>query len=204
MTLRNLVKFDGLWRNRDFVLFWQASTISAFGTSITRLALPLIATLTLDASPVEIGLIAFAQEAPLLVLGLFAGVWVDRYRRLPIMRVTDLLRFVLLLLIPIAYWQDFLSVPLLIGTAIGIGTLSVLFEIASQAMTTTLLQQKDFAEGNQKRYAGEAAAMVAGPGLGGALIGAVGPAASLLVDAGTYLYSFLSLQRMRFVEPEPA
>lgn len=204
MKLRHLFKFDGLWRNRDFVLFWQASTISSFGTAVTRLALPLIATLTLDASPFEIGLIAFAEEAPLIVLGLFAGVWVDRYRRLPIMRVTDLLRFVLLLVVPIAHWQGFLSVPLLIGLAVGIGILSVFFEIASQAMTTTLLQPKDFAEGNQKRYAGEATAMVAGPGLGGALIGAVGPATSLLVDAGTYLYSFLSLQRMRFVEPPPA
>jgi predicted MFS family arabinose efflux permease len=106
--------------------------------------------------------------------------------------------------VPIAHWQDFLSVPLLIGIALGIGTLSVFFEIAAQAMTTTLLKPQEFAEGNQKRYAGEAGAMVAGPGLAGALIGAVGPAMSLVVDAMTYLYSFFCLRKMRFVEPAPA
>jgi len=203
LRLTERIRFDGLWRHRDFRLYWQGSTVSAFGTAVTRLALPLIATLTLHASPFEIGLIAFAEEAPLLVLGLFAGVWVDRYRRLPMMRVTDLLRFVLLLTVPIAHWLGYLSVPLLVVFALGIGILSVLFEIAAQAMTTTLLQPKDFAEGNSKRYAGEAGAQIAGPGLGGALISLVGPAPALLIDSTTYLYSIACLRKMNFVEPEP-
>ncbi|MBA3528997.1 MAG: MFS transporter [Propionibacteriaceae bacterium] len=191
----------GLWRNRDFRLYWQASTVSAVGTAVTRLALPLVATLTLDASPFAIGLIVFAEEAPLLILGLPAGVWVDRHRRLPLMLWTDLLRAVVLLVVPVAYWLDLLSVPLLVGVALGIGTLSVIFEIAAQAMISTLLPPRDYVEGNSKRYAGEAAATVAGPSLGGAAAQIAGPAVALLVDAGSYLYSFVCLRRMGFVEP---
>ena len=194
----------GLWRLRDFLLFWQASTVSAFGTAVTRLALPLVATLTLDASAFQIGLIVFAEEAPLLVLGLVAGVWVDRRHRLPLLRATDLLRALTLLAVPAAWWLDVLSVPLLVGVALGIGTLTVVFEIAAQAMVGTLLAPADYVEGNAKRYAGESVAGIAGPGLGGALVQAVGPALATLADAASYLWSWVCLRRMRFVEPPVA
>jgi MFS family permease len=205
MGARRLAKFSGasLWSHRDFRLYWGASTVSAFGSTVTRIALPLVAIYELDASPFAVGLIAFAEEAPLLVLGLAAGIWIDRRRRLPIMLATDVLRALVLLLVPLAWALDRLSLALLVAVALTVGTLSVAFDIAGQAMMSTLLPPEQYVEGNGKRYAAEAAAQVGGPGLGGVLVRVAGAAPSILFDAATYIASFAFLRRMHFVEPPP-
>jgi len=94
--------FTGLWRHRDFTKLWAGQTVSIFGTMLTRIALPLTALLALDSSPLEQGFLQAIQAAPVLVTGLFAGVWVDRLRRRPVMIVADLARAGLLFSIPAA------------------------------------------------------------------------------------------------------
>ena len=79
-----------LWRERDFLKLWGGETISLFGTQVTVLALPLTAVLTLGATAGELGLLNAARFAPFLVIILFAGVWVDRRRRRPILIETNL------------------------------------------------------------------------------------------------------------------
>ena len=63
-----------LWRHADFMKLWVGQTISLFGSALSRLALPLIAVITLNATPAEMGLLAAVGTAPSLVVGLFAGV----------------------------------------------------------------------------------------------------------------------------------
>src|SRR5499426_1481909 len=82
----------GLWRDREFLKFWAASAISDVGSQVTTLALPLIAVLLLGATPWQMGLLSAAGAAPVLVVGLFAGVWVDRLRRRPVMITADVAR----------------------------------------------------------------------------------------------------------------
>ena len=69
---------------------------------LTQIALPLTALLSLNSSPLEQGFLQAAQAAPVLVAGLFAGVWVDRLRRRPVMIASDLARAALLVSIPAA------------------------------------------------------------------------------------------------------
>lgn len=82
--------FTGLWRHRDFTWLWAGQTVSVLGSTITREALPYTAILMLGATPLQIGLLGAAGAAPLLLFGLFAGAWVDRLRRRPIMVTADL------------------------------------------------------------------------------------------------------------------
>jgi MFS family permease len=96
------LQFDGLWKNNDFVRLWVGETISLFGSQITVLALPLVAANSLQATPPEMGALGFAQFIPWLLVGMFAGVWVDRLRRRPVMILADLGRAFLLGLIPLA------------------------------------------------------------------------------------------------------
>ena len=56
--------FGGLWRDREFVTFWSAQTISEFGDRVSELALPLIAVTLLNATPFEIGLLTAAVWLP--------------------------------------------------------------------------------------------------------------------------------------------
>src|SRR5262245_12469069 len=74
-----------IWRNRDFRRLWAGHTISMFGSQITPVAMPLIAALTLQATPSQMSLLLALQYTPATLLGLFAGVWVDRMRRRPLM-----------------------------------------------------------------------------------------------------------------------
>ena len=91
-----------LWHNHNFTRLWFAAVVSNAGTQITNLALPLTTALTLGATPVQMGLLAMAGSLPNLLFGLFAGVWVDRTRRRPILIWADLGRAVLLGTIPLA------------------------------------------------------------------------------------------------------
>src|SRR2546426_7030612 len=91
-----------LWHHADFMKLWVGQTISLFGSALSRLALPLIAAITLNATPAEMGLLAAVGTAPSLVVGLFAGVWVDRSRRRTLLIAGDIGRALLLATIPAA------------------------------------------------------------------------------------------------------
>src|SRR5215204_3808847 len=120
----------GLWHHRDFLRFWAAQSVSHVGTQISLLALPLMAALTLDASPFEVGVLAAAGQAPMLLVGLFAGAWVDRRLRRPVMMIADLGRAAVLLVIPIAAAFDALSMGVLYAVAFIAGTLTVFFDVS--------------------------------------------------------------------------
>ena len=85
-----------MWNNGAFVRFWTGRTISIFGSLITRMALPFVAILVLDAGAVEVAFLRSVDLAAALIFGLFAGAWVDRLRRRPVLIWSDLLRGALL------------------------------------------------------------------------------------------------------------
>jgi MFS family permease len=78
-----------LWQNRAFVRVWSAATVSIFGSLITRIALPLVAILSLGAGPIEVALLRTMDLLATFVVGLFVGAWVDRLRRRPVLIWAD-------------------------------------------------------------------------------------------------------------------
>src|SRR5437660_3916951 len=92
-----------LWRHPDFMKLWTGETISQLGTQVTLLALPLTAILILKANAFEVGLLGTVEFLPFILVGLPAGVWVDRLRRRPILIAGDIGRTLALASIPIAY-----------------------------------------------------------------------------------------------------
>ena len=59
--------------------------MSLIGTQVTQLSMPLVAVLTLHATVLEVGILNALRFVPVLLLSLFAGVWLDRRRRRPIL-----------------------------------------------------------------------------------------------------------------------
>jgi MFS family permease len=196
-------QLPSLWRHPDFLRLWGGESISVFGSQISQLAIPLVAIKVLNASTFEVGLLNAVELAPFLLVGLFAGVWVDRWRRRPVLIVSDIGRTVALVSLPIAYWVGALSLLQLYIVALCTGVLTVFFDVAYQSYLPSLIDRRLLPEGNGKLQISESAAQVAGPGVAGALIGLLGAAVAVLFDAVSFLVSALAVSLIRSKEPDP-
>lgn len=194
---------QSLWRHRDFRKLWASETVSLVGSEITELALPMTAILTLAASAGQVGLLRGAQFAPFLFVSLFAGIWVDRHQRRPMMITSELVRAVLIGLVPVSAVLGALSMPPLYVIALAFGTFGVLFDTAYLSYLPTLVGRHQLVEGNSKLGISRSAAEAGGPGLAGLLAQLLTAPIALVLDALSYLYSAFVLTRIRTPEPDP-
>lgn len=190
----------GLLKHPDFIKLWTAQTISLFGSHIGGSALRYTAILMLGASPLQISLLAAAGIAPMLLLGLVAGVWVDRLRRRPILIAADLGRALLLLSVPVAYILGVLQIEQLYLVAALTGALTIFFDLAYQAYLPSVVGREQLLEGNSKLGMSDSVAEIAGPPLGGTLVQIMSAPLAVLFDACSFLFSALALWRIRAVE----
>jgi MFS family permease len=193
----------GLWRDRDFLRFWSAETLSLIGSQLSIVAIPLLAVTSLTATPFEMGVLNAAQFAPFLLLTLVAGVWVDKRRRLPMLIVTNFGRAVLFGLIPLAMAVKLLNIGLLATLVFLAGTLTVVFELAYQSYVPSLVGHEHLIDANGKLEGSRSFAQMSGPGTAGILVGTVGAPFVILLDTVTYLVSAVSLVFIRRTEPPP-
>ena len=180
---------ESLWTHSDFLKLWSAQTVSALGDQFTALAIPLIAALTLKATPVQMGILTAAERVPFLLLSLFAGVWVDRLPRRPILIIGDFGRALILLSIPLAAAIHSLGILQLYVVALLVGILSVFFDISWQAILPALVSRKQIVEGNSKLETTRAMASLAGPSLAGIAIQYLSAPAVIIVDALSFFTS---------------
>jgi len=189
-----------LRRNPDFVKLWAAHTLSLCGSQITLLAVPLTAVLVLKATPLQMGLLRAAAWAPFLVVGLIAGLWIDRRPRQPILIAMDLGRAVLLSAIPLGAFVGLLGLGLLYVVVGLLGTLTVFFEVAAPAFLSSLLVPEDILEGNSRLQASASLAQVIGPGVAGVLVQVLTAPMAVAVDALSFVLSAVLVRNIRAVE----
>ena len=194
----------GLWANADFRKLWLGRTISEIGSRITREGLPLTAVLVLAATPLQMGVLAAMGAVPVLLVGLFAGVWVDRRRRRPILIAADVGRAALLLTIPLAAWRGWLHMGQLLVVAALTGILAVFFNVADQSFLPVLVSRAHLIEGNSKLEASGGMAEIAGPPLAGVLVQTITAPMAILLDAVSFLVSAATVVAIRTPEPPPA
>ena len=193
----------GLALDPDFRKLWIGQTISQVGSNITSVALPLTAVLVLKASPLQMGFLSGAGAATVLIFGLFAGAWVDRLRRRPILIAADLGRAAVLGIIPLAAMLNRLTIGHLYLVAVASSTLTVLFDVSYQAYLPSLIERENILTGNSRLALTESIAQVAGPGIAGALVQLITAPMALLLDALSFLASAISVLLIRSREPMP-
>jgi len=88
-----------IFRRRDFRLMWTAQLVSTIGSALTDLAAGILV-FEHTGSALSVGLILMVTAIPTLFVGLFAGVFVDRFDRKKILLASDLLRGLIVVLIP--------------------------------------------------------------------------------------------------------
>ncbi len=193
-----------LWKHPDFMRLWSAQAVSAFGARITREGLPLAAVMTLDATPAQLGVLAALSMGPGLVVGLLAGGFVDRRRRRTLLIGADLVRFALLMTVPVAAWLHLLTIEQLFVVAGLVGAASVLFDLADNAFLPSLIERDQLMEGNSKLGVTDSVAEIGGPALAGVLFQLLTAPFAIAVNAGTYLVSALLLGGIRVREATEA
>ncbi|MBI2253078.1 MAG: MFS transporter [Proteobacteria bacterium] len=196
---------SSLWGHADFRALISALGISQMGAKVAREALPLTAVLVLGAGPMAMSGLSIAASLPTLLMALHAGAFLDRIRRRPGMIVADLLRFLLLLSVPIAAFCGALSIYQLWGVAFFVSAATLAFDIADQAYLPGLVGRPQILEANAIKETTDAATEIVGPPLGGLLVQAIGGPLTILIDAVSYLFSALFLRKIRAQEPvQPA
>lgn len=189
----------------NFHKLWAAQAISAFGSRITRTALPVVAILTLGASATEIAVLGALAVAPGVLVGVFLGGFIDRAAKRPLLIGADLIRAAVLIAVPLAAWLGWLHIAQLWTVAAVVGAASALFQIADNAYLPALVGKDRLLDANSKLESAEAVAEIAGPSVAGLLIGLLTAPVTLLVDAATYVVSagFLFTIRSTEVRAEP-
>ncbi|MGH2485484.1 MAG: MFS transporter, partial [Ktedonobacterales bacterium] len=178
-----------LWRHRLFLRLWTGQTISLVGSQVTLLALPLTAVLTLRASAFQMGVLRALQYAPALLIGLFAGVYIDRLRRRPILMGADVGRALLLGSIPLVAALGALTMGYLEAIAFLVGSLSVIFEAAYLAFLPALVGRAQLVDANGKLEASQSVSRIVGPGFAGLLIQLLTAPIAIIADAASFVVS---------------
>lgn len=190
------------WR-RDFRFLWAGETASLVGTQVYQLAMPLTAVLTLDATPVQLGVLGALTFAPYILLGLPAGLLVDRWQRRGMLILSNLGQAVAIGAIPLLAALGQLTFNRLLLFACVAGTARVFFTIAYRSYLPAIVPPEHLTGANSRLTASESVAEIGGPGLGGALVQVVGAPFALVVDAVSYLASALGVGAVRSREKPP-
>ncbi len=189
-----------LWRNGAFLRLWFAQVVSNAGSAITGYALPLTAILVLGAGPAQMALLRGADFVPHLLFGLFAGVWIDRARRQPILVGADLGRAVLLATIPLATLLGVVSFPQLWVVVFAVSTLTACSSLAAVSLLPRIVPPRQLVAANSRLATTDAVLAIAMPSAASGVVQLVGAPRAVLADALSYLVSAFTLRRLRVAE----
>ncbi len=182
-----------LWRDANFLTLWSGQSLAQFGAQITELAVPVLAVLLLGASEFEIGVLNAANVAAFLLVGLPAGAWIDRLRKRHVMIAADIVRALALAAVPALWMLGVLEIWQLVAIAFVVGIATVFFDVSYQSIVPSLVRPRQIAEANGKLQATYELANIAGPGIGGWLVGVLTAPVAMLATAGTYAVSVVAL-----------
>ncbi|GGU82790.1 MFS transporter [Lentzea flava] len=182
---------------RSFGWLWSAYAVSTYGTWIAFGAFPLIAVQVLHSTAFAVSVLEAAGLAVAAVVAFPLGPWVERRAKRPVMIVMDLVRFLAMASVPVAYFHGSLSFGQLLVVSVVSGTASIAFTAASGAYLKHLVRGDRLLVANGRFEGTSWVATAAGPPLGGALVGLLGPVVTVFANALSYLLSALGILRIR-------
>lgn len=184
-----------LGRNRDYTLLWSGQMISAVGSQVSLLALPILI-YSLTRSPVATGIASALRGIPYVLLMLPAGALVDRWDRRRVMLISDAGRTLALGSIPVAALLGHLGVAQIYIVTLIEGTLHVFFTLAETASLPRLVAPRQLPTATAQNEFLNSASVMAGPPLEGLLF-SISSAAPFLGDAISYAASVASVFLIR-------
>ncbi|MDI9894257.1 MFS transporter [Rhodococcus sp. IEGM 1381] len=181
---------------RNFRWLWAAYATSTYGTWIAFGAFPLIAIQVLDASAFAVSLLDAAALMAAALIAFPLGPWVERRMKRPVMIAADTVRCVAMSSVPITYALGALTYGQLLVVSVVSGSASIVFTAASGAHLKHLAGQHHLLAANSKFEGTNWVAIAAGPPVGGALVGLLGPVVTVAANAFSFLLSAFAVARI--------
>jgi len=192
----------GLLRNRRFATYFGARTVNWAGSMMATVALA-FAVLDVSDDPAALGQVLAAHTIPMVVLLLWGGVLADRFPRIVVMQVCNIVSAVSQGLIAILVVTGAAEVWMLVVLSVVHGTVSAASLPAMAAVMPSLVPRSDLQQANALMSLVRQGLAVLGPTLAALLVVAVGPGWALMVDAVTWVGSTVLLGFVR-IPHEPA
>ncbi|GAA3653750.1 MFS transporter [Nonomuraea antimicrobica] len=188
---------------QDFRRLWSGATVSQLGSAVGMVALPVVAVTVVGASAFEVALLSAFTAVTTALLAFPLGTYVEFRRKRPIMITTDVVRFAALASVPAAAALDVLTFAHLCVIAVVNASCLIAFTAAAQSHLKALVSGPRLIEANSRLESTRWLSVSAGPSAAGALIGLLGAAGSLLIDAVSFLVSAVAVRSLRTREPAP-
>ena len=188
--------FNPIFYNKNFKLLWFGHLISSVGDVIFMIALPWLM-LNVTGSKGMTALVSMSAYLPVLIFGLIAGNASDKYNRKLIMLSADLIRFVVILIIPLSLKYDFIS-PLLIGAVtFFLSSVSSFFNPARDSLIPQITTIDELPIANSSISVSSQMAHLLGPLIAGLGIALLGIIHLFTLDAISFFLSFVFIKSMR-------
>ncbi|SDN37154.1 Sugar phosphate permease [Paenibacillus sp. yr247] len=179
-------------KSRSFPYLWLSQLISMLGGSVTTVILPMVV-YSLTGSTTMMGIIMAAYMLPYVLMLPLSGWIVDRYDRVRIMMLSDIIRFIVMLAIAVLIFTNTLSIPVLFVLMGIYGLMEGLFQPAYSAVRATVFTPEIRNAANALTQISNQGVRLIGPVLGGLLISSLSASYGFGLDALTYLLSFFCL-----------
>jgi MFS family permease len=182
-----------VFRNRNFSLLWTGQLVETIGNALTSIAAS-IYVFRLTDSALSVGLMLMATSAPSLLVGLFAGVFVDRYDRKNIMITADVLRAILVALIPVLvpFSVVWLYVIVMLISAIG-----QFFDPAHESILPEVASDEELAAANSLIAISSFGSTAVGFAAAGLIASAANINWTFYINALTFLFSAICVYLIR-------
>ncbi|WP_279340682.1 MFS transporter [Sphaerisporangium perillae] len=183
--------------NRIFRAYWAAVGVSQLGSAVSLVTIPLIAAVTLRATPDQMAWLVAAGMLPSLLVRVPAAAWSDSARdRVPLMIACNVVQALIIGLVPLLWVLDALNFTTLVilvgGASLAVGVYSSL----SSPVLVEIVPKEDLVDSNGRISATRSVADIGGPALGGVLLAVLAAPWVVLVDAVSFLLSALLLTRV--------
>jgi len=201
IKLKSPLFFKQITKNKNLSLLFAGQLVSQMGDSMFLIGLMWLV-LELTGSKSIMGTVAFVSYIPMLIFGLLAGLAVDTYNRKKLMLVADILRAVVVLVIPITYVLGAINISIIILVAFALSSLATVFNPSRDSIVPFLVEPENLLKANSAIQVSNYIAVLLGPALGAALIGVIGIVHLFTIDSFTFLISFVTILFISY-RPKP-
>lgn len=188
-------------KQRDFRRLLYSGSAESVGDDVLRSLLPIVAVSVLGVGALQVSILTALSLSAFLILGIPAGVWVDRMRKQRVLIGADLFRALVVASVPVAYLLGFLSIWQIFVVAALVSVADVFFNTARSTVMPMVVRPQQLSEGAARLLSADNTASVATPALSGVLLRFAAAPVVLLTSSLAYVVSALAMSRMQLEEP---